>query len=162
MCWPLFRSVHWMHRNSICRDVAGDNNENETGKETDVTERMGISMKIIVTATGPTWTDSVDMRFGRAKYFLVVDTDADECQAVDNQQNLNAVQGAGIQAGQQVAGLGVSAVVTGNVGPKAYRVLSAAGIKVFIAKAGMVRQAVDRFKADELEPVTEATVEGHW
>lgn len=42
----------------------------------------------------------VDPRFWRAKYFMVVDTETGEFAAADNSQNLNAVQGAGIQAGK--------------------------------------------------------------
>ena len=63
-------------------------------------------MKIAITATGKEMTSNVDPRFGRAKYFIVVETDTNESAAHDNAQNLNAAQGAGIQAGETVARLG--------------------------------------------------------
>jgi len=56
-------------------------------------------MEIAITATGKDISSNVDPRFGRAKYFIVVDTDTNESAAHDNAQNLNAAQGAGIQAG---------------------------------------------------------------
>ena len=84
-------------------------------------------MKIVVTASGRTLADAMDTRFGRARYFLLVDSDTGTVAAHDNAQNLNAVQGAGIQAAEAVARLGAEAVVTGNVGPKAFRTLAAAG-----------------------------------
>jgi len=119
-------------------------------------------MKIAITATGNEMSSKVDPRFGRAKYFIVVDTDTSESAAHDNAQNLNAAQGAGIQAGETVVHLGAAAVVTGNVGPKAFRVLNAAGIKVYLSKEGTVGEAFSKFKAGELQEATAASVEGHW
>ena len=119
-------------------------------------------MKIAITATGMDMSSSVDPRFGRARYFIVVDTDTNEAAAHDNTQNLNAAQGAGIQAGETAARLGVAAVVTGNVGPKAFRTLNAAGVKVYLCSQVSVTEAVRMFKAGELKEATAANVEGHW
>ena len=84
-------------------------------------------MKVAITSQGPKMNGAVDPHFGRAKYFIVVDTDTGEFSAHDNTQNLNAVQGAGIQAGRNVIDLGVEAVMTDNVGPKAFAPLPAGG-----------------------------------
>jgi predicted Fe-Mo cluster-binding NifX family protein len=119
-------------------------------------------MKIAITATGSELTSALDPRFGRAQYFMVVDTDTNASMAHDNAQNLNAAQGAGIQAGETVARLGAEAVITGNVGPKAFRILNAAGIKVYLAGEGTVSDAVRRFKAGELKEAPAANVDGHW
>jgi predicted Fe-Mo cluster-binding NifX family protein len=119
-------------------------------------------MKIAITATGKDMSSNVDPRFGRAKYFIVVDSDTNESAAQDNAQNLNAAQGAGIQAGETVARLGAAAVVTGNVGPKAFRTLNAAGIKVYLCGEGTVADAIRKFKAGELKEASAASVEGHW
>lgn len=119
-------------------------------------------MKIAVSATGKNMSDDVDPRFGRAKYFIVVDTDTNGSVAHDNTQNLNAGQGAGIQAAQNVAALGVQAVISGNVGPKAFRTLNAAGVKVYLCSPMGVTDAVRMFKTDELNETTAANVEGHW
>ena len=119
-------------------------------------------MKIAISATGKEKSSDVDPRFGRAKYFIVVDMNTNMSTAHDNTQNLNAAQGAGIQAGETVARLGAKAVITGNVGPKAFRILNAAGIKVYLAGGGTVADAVLRFKAGELPETSAANVEGHW
>jgi predicted Fe-Mo cluster-binding NifX family protein len=119
-------------------------------------------MKIAVTSQGQELSSPVDPRFGRAKYFVVVDTDSGQSTAHDNSQNLNAAQGAGIQAGRNVAGLGVSAVITGNVGPKAFTTLEAAGVKICIGASGTVGEAVEAFKAGTLKSVEKPNVEGHW
>ena len=119
-------------------------------------------MKIAITATGKDMTGSVDPRFGRAKYFVVVDTDTNESAIHDNAQNLNAAQGAGIQAAETVGRLGVQAVITGNVGPKAFRTLTAADVKVYLCGQTSVAEALKKFKAGELKEATAANVEGHW
>jgi predicted Fe-Mo cluster-binding NifX family protein len=123
--------------------------------------REGI-MKVIVTGSGGKLTDAVDPRFGRASQFIVVDMGSGAVTVHDNSQNLNAAQGAGIQAADTVARLGAQAVITGNVGPKAFRVLSAAGIKVFLVKNGSIADALDQFKRGELSETKESNVEGHW
>lgn len=120
------------------------------------------AMKIVLTSTGKTLADPLDLRFGRAKYFILMDTETGDLTVHDNAQNLNAAQGAGIQAGETVARLGAQAVVTGNVGPKAFRILEAAGIKVFLCPEGSGDGAVRKFKAGELKEASTANVEGHW
>jgi predicted Fe-Mo cluster-binding NifX family protein len=62
----------------------------------------------------------LDPRFGRAKYFIVLDTDSGAFSAADNSVNLNPAQGAGIQAGKRVVELGADGLITGHVGPKAF------------------------------------------
>ena len=119
-------------------------------------------MKVAITSQGPEMNSAIDLRFGRAKYFIVVDTETDDSAAHDNTQNLNAVQGAGIQAGRNVIDLGVEAVITGNVGPKAFATLQAGGVKMYIGAGGTVGDALEKFKAGELECVGKANVEGHW
>jgi predicted Fe-Mo cluster-binding NifX family protein len=119
-------------------------------------------MKIAVTSQGQELSSEIDPRFGRAKWLIVVDTETGKYQAHDNTVNLNASQGAGIQTGQNIAALDVDAVITGNVGPNAYRTLSAAKVKVFLADEQTVQQAIDSFKSGKLKEVGQANVEGHW
>jgi predicted Fe-Mo cluster-binding NifX family protein len=119
-------------------------------------------MKVAVTSEGPDLDSRVDPRFGRCRYFIVVDTDSNESTAHDNAQNVGAVQGAGIQAGRTVVELGVSAVVTGNVGPKAFATLQAGNVEVYLGASGTVGQAIEQLKAGQLQATGKANVEGHW
>ena len=108
-------------------------------------------MKIIITSQGSRLDDQVDPRFGRAKQFILADTESGQFAAHDNAQNLNAPQGAGIQAAQAAARLGAEAVLTGHVGPKAFAALSAAGIKVGQDLDGLtVAEAVERYRAGQV------------
>jgi predicted Fe-Mo cluster-binding NifX family protein len=119
-------------------------------------------MKVVVTSQGETLDSNVDPRFGRASKFILIDTETNEFECLDNTQNLNAAQGAGIQAAQTVCGTDAEALVTGNCGPKAFKVLSAANIKVFVGASGTVADAIEKFKNGELKESAEANVEGHW
>lgn len=119
-------------------------------------------MKLAVTSQGPELGSNLDPRFGRAKWFVVWDSQTGECSAADNTQNLNAAQGAGIQAGRNVVELGVEAVITGHVGPKAFATLQAGGVKVYTGATGTVAQALEQFKAGKLKLSSAADVEGHW
>ena len=119
-------------------------------------------MKIAITAQDKELSSEVDLRFGRAKWLIVLDTETGDYEARDNILNLNAVQGAGIQTGRNIANLGVEAVITGNVGPNAFKTLNAANVKIFLSETQTVKDAVASFKAGELEQVKQANVEGHW
>ena len=119
-------------------------------------------MKVVVTAQGKELASETDLRFGRARWLLLVDTLTGLSEAYDNAVNLNLAQGAGIQTGQNVANIGAEAVITGNVGPNAFKTLNAANVKVFLSKAKTVQEALGLFKAGELEEVKQANVEGHW
>jgi predicted Fe-Mo cluster-binding NifX family protein len=119
-------------------------------------------MKVAVTSQGEELSSEIDPRFGRAKWLIVVDIQTGKSEAHDNAVNLNATQGAGIQTGQNIANLGVDTVITGNVGPNAFRTLSATKVKVFLAEKQTVQQAIDSFKAGKLKEVDRANVEGHW
>jgi predicted Fe-Mo cluster-binding NifX family protein len=119
-------------------------------------------MRIAISAKGASLESEVDQRFGRAKCFIVYDTETGSTDAHDNDVNLNAMQGAGIQSAANVASLGVEAVLTGHVGPNSFRVLSAAGIKVYTGLAGTAEQALEYLKDGKLTPIASADVEGHW
>lgn len=119
-------------------------------------------MKVAVSSTGKNLESPMDLRFGRAAWFLIVDPETLEFEALENVQNLNLPQGAGIQAAKTVLDRQAGVLITGNCGPKAFRVLSSAGIKVFTGASGSVRDVVELFKGGSLREASEANVDGHW
>jgi len=119
-------------------------------------------MRIAVSCKGRTLADKVDPRFGRAAAFLLVDTETGATEAIDNSQNLEAAQGAGIQAAQTVSERGAEVVIAGHCGPKAFRTLAAAGIKVIVGVEGTVTEALKEFSEGRLQPARAPDTEGHW
>jgi predicted Fe-Mo cluster-binding NifX family protein len=119
-------------------------------------------VKVAFTTSGDDLDAPFESRFGRAPKFLVYDLEADSCTVIDNRRTMNAAQGAGIQAAETIARSGAACLVTGHCGPKAFRVLSAAGIRIFTSSAATVREALGLFRAEKLVEALSADVEGHW
>ena len=118
-------------------------------------------MRIAVTSAGKGLDSKLDPRFGRADYFIILDPDTMAFEVVENSQNLNLPQGAGIQAGKTIVDHQVDALITGHCGPKAFKVLQKAGVQVMTGAHGTVADVIAQFNDGKLETATEADVEGH-
>ena len=118
-------------------------------------------MKIAISSTGENLNATVDPRFGRCQYFVLIDPESMEFEAIPN-ESASAMGGAGIQAAQNVANLKAEVVLTGNMGPNAFQTLSAAGIKVITGVNGTVKEVVEKFKNGELKETTTPNVDSHF
>jgi predicted Fe-Mo cluster-binding NifX family protein len=118
-------------------------------------------MKIAITATGSSLDAEVDPRFGRCQYFIIVDPETMQFEALENSAAM-AGGGAGVSAAQTIASKGVEAVLTGNCGPNAYQVLSAAGIKVITGVAGKVQDAIQGYKSGKFQASSQPNVGDHF
>jgi len=118
-------------------------------------------MKIAVTSTGPGLDDNVEARFGRCPYFLIIDTDTMQLEAIEN-PNIALGGGAGIQSAQLMSEKGVTTVLTGNCGPNAFNVFGQAGIQVIVGVSGPVRDAVEQFKTGSLSSASMPNVASHF
>ena len=118
-------------------------------------------MKICVTVTDANLDATVDPRFGRCAWFLIVDTETMGLEPLQN-PNVSVGGGAGIQAAQMMADRDVQAVLTGNCGPNAFSGLGAAGIQVFTGVSGTARQAVEQYKSGALSSISGPNVATHF
>lgn len=114
-------------------------------------------MKIAVSATGKDLNCSIDPRFGRCAFYIVLNTENMSFEAFEN-ENMTLSGGAGIQAAGFLASKGVQAVLTGNCGPNAMKTFSAAGIQVFTGMTGTISEAVEKYRQGSLVVSTEANV----
>lgn len=119
-------------------------------------------MKIAISASENNIEKQMDSRFGRAKGFIIYDLETDKFEYIDNLQNLEAAQGAGIQAAQNVINKDAEAVISGHFGPKAFKVLSTSGIKTYTSGEGTISEIIEKFKKGEIKEVSSADVEEHW
>lgn len=120
-------------------------------------------MKIAVATTKGGLDDEVSPFFGRCPVFTMVEVEGNEIKNADVIQNefSAAAGGAGIQASQFIAEKKAEAVMAGNFGPNAARILSSAGIKMVQAQ-GNVKEAVMGYLKGEIKPLSGSTVEGHF
>jgi len=118
-------------------------------------------MKIVITAEGMDINSSVDPRFGRAKGFIIFDDTDGSFDYSDNKQNLNAVQGAGIQSAKNIIDAGADVLITGNVGPKAFATLNSAGVEIYTGANGTVKDSIKMYRNGDLKKTGGATVDGH-
>ncbi len=120
-------------------------------------------MKIAFTTNGKGWDAKVDTRFGRANGFFIFDEDSDKEEYISNEQNMNAMGGAGVQSAQSIINLKADALVTGNMGPRAFQILNSAGIKIYLAEENLtVKQAYEAFRNNELKELANPNVSSHW
>ena len=107
-------------------------------------------MRVGISANGRDLNSKVDDRFGRCPWFLVVDSDSLEFEALEN-RHAEAAMGAGVAAAKDLIDERVEAVISGQVGPKAYEILKAVGIDIFVVSGGItVKDALERLKRGEL------------
>ena len=122
----------------------------------------GESMKVAITSADGTLEGKVDERFGRAKKIILYDADTKDHIVIDNGMNLNAAQGAGIQAAQNVVRSGAKAIISGHFGPKAFQVIQMAGLEVYSATDMTVMEAIKGFDEGTLTKLAGADVSSHW
>jgi predicted Fe-Mo cluster-binding NifX family protein len=118
-------------------------------------------MKIAVSATGDNLDVELDPRFGRCQFFVFVDPDSMEFEAMSN-DSATAMGGAGIQAAQSVINHDVEVVLTGNIGPNAFQTLSTAGIKVITGASGKIKNVIEDFKNGKFKEIKEPNVTNHF
>ena len=117
-------------------------------------------MNIIITATGQTLESEIDPRFGRCKYFILINPETMKYTAIPNESTM-ASGGAGIQAAQQVVNTHATTVITGNIGPNAHRTLTAANITIITGATGTIQQTIQHYNNNKLHPQTTPTVDSH-
>jgi len=103
--------------------------------------------RVAVTAVAPSLDADVDPRFGRCRYFIIVETKGDKFEVVENADPEPGQ--AGKQAVQLIAAKGVRVLLTGQCGPGASAALAAAGIRVVPGCSGTVRSAIAKFRSGQ-------------
>ncbi|ABO50736.1 Dinitrogenase iron-molybdenum cofactor biosynthesis [Desulforamulus reducens MI-1] len=112
-------------------------------------------MKICISSKGGSTTSVLDPRFGRAAYFILVDSDTMKTEVIENSA-IASGGGAGIASGQLVVDKGVEVVITGNVGPNATKVLEASNVAVFRGVPATIEENIEKYQKGLLEKISTA------
>ena len=118
-------------------------------------------MKIAITANEENLDSDIDTRFGRCRYFLIVDTDTMNFESISNESVMTS-GGAGIQAAQKIVKTGIEAVLTGNIGPNAFQIFDSTKIKVFTGLSGLIKETILKYKNGELKETKSPNVRSHF
>lgn len=113
-------------------------------------------MKIAISCQEEGIESIIDQRFGRCKYFLIVDIKDNKIVNTESVLNQGAKQGhgAGIKAAEQIGELEVNIIITGDLGPNATNVLNKLEIKSYHG-SGNAKNIIDNFINNKLEEIME-------
>lgn len=108
-------------------------------------------MKIVIPAVGINGFETeIHENFGRANYFAVVNTEKDSIEFIDNSA-ADQSSGAGVGAAQLCADKGADIAAAYHFGPKAYKALTVAGIKVLdLTDQKLIKEAYRDYQAGKL------------
>ena len=110
-------------------------------------------MKICITAQGATPDAMVEERFGRAPYFIFMDSETESFEAVAN-PFADGAGGVGPKAAQLILDRQAAVLISGLLGENARAVLESAGVAMYAYRSGgSVKDAFGEFKKNTLERV---------
>jgi predicted Fe-Mo cluster-binding NifX family protein len=112
-------------------------------------------MKIVISATGRDIESNIDATFGRALFFLIMDTETKEVKVIENKAR-DRPSGVGITAVNTVENEGIDAVITTDIGPYAFKTFKQSGVKIYKAE-GKISDVIRLFDEDKLSEITKAT-----
>ena len=98
----------------------------------------------------------IDPRFGRCKYFLLIDVDNNEIKDFTAEENQGTIQGqgAGIRAAQQAGDHNPDIIITGALGPNASKIIDDLKIAAYKG-SGRINEAIDKLNKGELVKLNE-------
>lgn len=118
--------------------------------------------KVCFTSSGPTLDSLIDPRFGRSAFIIFLDEKGNIEESIPN-PGVQAFRGAGVISAQEVVKRGVSDLVSGNIGPNAFSVLSSAGIKIFLVSSTVtVEEGFKLWKEGKLSLANSPSIQSGW
>ena len=116
-------------------------------------------MKIAVSTKGKSLDSQVEPRFGNSRGFVLFDTESGNTDYLSNADQLGIARSKGIQTAQMIAEAGATALVIGQLGSNAARVLKKRGIKIYACADGTVREAVQAVEQQKLKELGEDKIQ---
>lgn len=114
-------------------------------------------MKIVISATGRDIESSIDATFGRAPFFLIIDTKTKEEKVIVNKVR-DRPSGVGVAVDNIVLKEGIDAVITTDIGPFAFEIFEQCRIRTYQAE-GKIKDAIQQLEEGRLSEITKATVQ---
>lgn len=109
-------------------------------------------MKIGISANGKNKEDLLEIHFGRCEYFQVYDLESNTSKVVEN-KGILASGGAGIAAANQMIDEGIDVIISGSLGPNAFKLISKAGIKSYKCDEIPIKDVLIKYSNNDLEEI---------
>jgi len=118
------------------------------------TKKISNRVKIAVSSMNKNIESDVCDVFGRSSYFVIAEIEDEKIKRTEIIENksTNQMSGAGISAAQLMAEKNVNAVITGNVGPRAFDVLKQFNIEVYTG-SGVIKKVLQEFINGKLKKI---------
>jgi len=122
-------------------------------------------MKVAIAANEATLDSRVAKRFGHAPFYLLIDTETNQVQVIENpdadhehhhddhhdHDDDHAII-------PHMAQQGVKVFITGNIGPHAFAIVQELDCRVALARGMSAAEALDQLENNQLKILTEPTV----
>lgn len=117
-------------------------------------------MKTLIAADGDTLESRISKRFGKAAWYLIVDSGPLEVSTFQNREPRDHHE-----IVPKAAEHGVTTIITGNIGPRSYDLISSFNMQIALARNMSAREAIEKLKKGELKildaPTLKQSVEEH-
>jgi ArsR family transcriptional regulator len=110
-------------------------------------------MKVSFATNGNDLKDKIALHFGRAKNFLIYDTEKGSFEVFENPE----ISGKELPP-DFLNRLEVDAVITFSLGPMAFEKLKKFGIKMYKAKEGTISENIEFFEKAKLSPLNKEDI----
>lgn len=108
-------------------------------------------MKLAIALKENDFNSSVDERFGRASYFLIIDNGTKDYEIIENEAK-DEVTGAGLKAVKILMKYGVEIIIAGEIGPKAATLINEFEIPTYkLGNYEKVNEILEAFNKNLLE-----------
>ncbi len=101
-------------------------------------------MRVAIATDGEERSSNVAEDIGHAPFFIVVDTDTNECFSIRN-EHAGGSHGIGMTVAKELSSLNLDAIIVGGIGPHGYKILIQAGITVASDEEGPAEKALEAF-----------------
>lgn len=108
-------------------------------------------MKIAIGLEENSYESQVDRRFGRASFFILIDTENNDYEIIENEAKDEAT-GAGLKVVKNLMSLGVDEIIAGEIGPKAAVLIEEFDIPTYkLGELKSVAEVLKNYKENKLE-----------
>jgi predicted Fe-Mo cluster-binding NifX family protein len=110
-------------------------------------------MKVLLATDDKSLNSHIAKRFGHAEYYLIVDTETMNIETIKNpghDDDHSIIR--------EIAEEGVKIFVVGNIGPHAFNIINALGLKVMLARRITASEAINKLKNNKLKSLNAPTL----